>query len=117
MANESEGRTQSDKDYYQFVDKNKKWYKNRRLIILNAWLFLLYALHFLFATPLFICVVQAHHLNRKRLRWQYDECVVQIHSLAFFSFYRIDGLQSLPQWNSAFNYPSGGKVSHIIVSC
>lgn len=31
--------------YYQFIDKNKKWYKNLRLVTLNLWILLLYALH------------------------------------------------------------------------
>lgn len=31
--------------YHQFIDKSKKWYKNLRLVILNLWILLLYALH------------------------------------------------------------------------
>ena len=27
-----------------------------------------------------------------------------------------DGLQSIPQWESAFNYPSGGKVLCLILA-
>lgn len=27
--------------YLQFVDPNRKWWKNRRLIALNSWIFLL----------------------------------------------------------------------------
>ncbi|TCD69438.1 hypothetical protein EIP91_007563 [Steccherinum ochraceum] len=28
-------------DYHQFIDPNKKWWKNRRLVTLNLWIFLL----------------------------------------------------------------------------
>lgn len=31
-------------DYHQFIDPSKKWYKNRRLVVLNLWIFLLYSI-------------------------------------------------------------------------
>ena len=31
----------STTDYHGLIDPTKKWYKNRRLLLLNAWIFLL----------------------------------------------------------------------------
>ena len=62
-------------DYHQFVNPDKKWYKNRRLVTLNLWLLLLCVL-FLFKkvlTSVFIEVLRyfmslkINYFNNERL--------------------------------------------------
>ncbi|KAJ7238290.1 hexose transporter [Mycena haematopus] len=62
--------------YKDLIDPQRKWYNNRRLIILNAWIVLL--------------LVTSTASG-------YDGSMV-------------NGLQSLPQWESYFNFPTKGKL-------
>lgn len=65
-----------DASFAHLIDGRRKWYNNRRLIALNAWIMLL---------------LITSSTNG------YDGSMM-------------NGLQSLPQWESAFNNPSGGKL-------
>ncbi|KAN0084416.1 hexose transporter [Tylopilus felleus] len=58
------------------IDPNRKWYNNRRLITLNAWIVLL----------------------------------LITSSTTGYDGSMMNGLQSLPQWESAFHNPSNGKL-------
>ncbi|KAF8551822.1 hexose transporter [Imleria badia] len=58
------------------IDPTRKWYNNRRLITLNAWIVLL----------------------------------LITSSTTGYDGSMMNGLQSLPQWESAFNYPSNGNL-------
>ncbi|KAF4597933.1 hypothetical protein EYR38_006325 [Pleurotus pulmonarius] len=51
----------------------------------------------------------ARHVFYERLRWQHDECVLLVLPICSAQR-REDGLQSLTQWNEAFNYPTGSKL-------
>jgi sugar porter (SP) family MFS transporter len=62
--------------YMQLLDPNRKWYNNRRIIALNAWIVLL---------------LITSSTNG------YDGSMM-------------NGLQSLDQWKSYFNNPTGGKL-------
>ncbi|KAF7360978.1 MFS domain-containing protein [Mycena sanguinolenta] len=62
--------------YEELMDPQRKWYNNRRLIILNAWIVLL--------------LVTSTASG-------YDGSMV-------------NGLQSLPQWESYFGFPTKGKL-------
>ncbi|KAJ6479564.1 general substrate transporter [Mycena sanguinolenta] len=62
--------------YEELMDPQRKWYNNRRLIILNAWIVLL--------------LVTSTASG-------YDGSMV-------------NGLQSLPQWESYFDFPTKGKL-------
>jgi sugar porter (SP) family MFS transporter len=62
--------------YHQFLDPNRKWTNNKRLIALNGWIFLL---------------LITSSTNG------YDGSMM-------------NGLQTLPQWVSSFNNPTGGKL-------
>jgi sugar porter (SP) family MFS transporter len=68
--------TGSSAGYAHFLDPNRKWYNNRRIIILNAWIVLL---------------LITSSTNG------YDGSMM-------------NGLQSLTQWKSYFNNPSGGRL-------
>lgn len=65
-----------DSSFAHLIDGRRKWYNNRRLIALNAWIMLL---------------LITSSTNG------YDGSMM-------------NGLQSLPQWESAFNNPSGSKL-------
>ncbi|KAH0835891.1 hexose transporter [Lanmaoa asiatica] len=65
-----------DASLAHLIDPKRKWYNNRRLIVLNAWIVLL---------------LITSSTNG------YDGSMM-------------NGLQTLTQWESAFNYPSGGKL-------
>nr|AAT91253.1 hexose transporter [Paxillus involutus] len=65
-----------DASFAHLVDPRRKWYNNKRIIILNAWIVLL---------------LITSSTNG------YDGSMM-------------NGLQSLPQWESAFGYPTGGKL-------
>ncbi|KAH0835885.1 hexose transporter [Lanmaoa asiatica] len=58
------------------IDPTRKWYNNRRLVTLNAWIVLL----------------------------------LITSSTTGYDGSMMNGLQSLTQWESAFNYPSGGNL-------
>ncbi|KZT22563.1 general substrate transporter [Neolentinus lepideus HHB14362 ss-1] len=59
-------------DYAGLVQFSRPWWKNRRLLALNAW----------------IALMAAHGIRAYSIVW-------------------IDGLQSLTQWESSFDYPRG----------
>ncbi|KAG1736137.1 hexose transporter [Suillus paluster] len=65
-----------DASFTHLIDERRKWYNNKRLITLNAWIVLL---------------LITSSTNG------YDGSMM-------------NGLQSLPQWESAFDYPSGSKL-------
>ncbi|KIM58733.1 hypothetical protein SCLCIDRAFT_1218432 [Scleroderma citrinum Foug A] len=65
-----------DASFAHLLDPKRKWYNNRRIILLNAWIFL-----FLIT-----------------------------YSTVGYDGSMMNGLQSLPQWQSAFNYPSNGML-------
>ncbi|KAG2117346.1 hexose transporter [Suillus discolor] len=65
-----------DTSFAHLIDERRKWYNNRRIIALNAWIVLL---------------LITSSTNG------YDGSMM-------------NGLQSLPQWESAFGYPSGGML-------
>ncbi|KAL4066993.1 general substrate transporter [Scleroderma yunnanense] len=65
-----------DASFAHLLDPNRKWYNNKRIILLNAWILLL---------------LITSSTNG------YDGSMM-------------NGLQSLPQWQSAFNYPSNGML-------
>ncbi|EGO03759.1 hypothetical protein SERLA73DRAFT_175384 [Serpula lacrymans var. lacrymans S7.3] len=65
-----------DASFAHLVDPRRKWYSNKRIIALNAWIVLL--------------LITASNNG-------YDGSMM-------------NGLQSLPQWESAFGTPSGGKL-------
>ncbi|KIJ61854.1 hypothetical protein HYDPIDRAFT_183058 [Hydnomerulius pinastri MD-312] len=66
----------ADASFAHLIDSRRKWYNNRRLIALNAWIVLL---------------LITSSTNG------YDGSMM-------------NGLQSLPQWEAAFDNPSGGKL-------
>ncbi|KAF9239829.1 hexose transporter [Melanogaster broomeanus] len=65
-----------DASFAHLIDPTRKWYNNRRIILLNAWIVLL---------------LITSSTNG------YDGSMM-------------NGLQTLTQWKSAFNYPTGGKL-------
>ena len=92
------------------IDPTRKWYNNRRyapspvahcrihtprrLIALNAWIVLLY-------------VWKNPHLSSDSLT-STDSLITS--STTGYDGSMMNGLQSLTQWESAFNYPSGGNL-------
>lgn len=68
--------TGSSVGFAHLLDPNRKWYNNRRIIVLNAWIFLL---------------LITSSTNG------YDGSMM-------------NGLQSLTQWTTYFNNPSGGRL-------
>ncbi|KAJ7238297.1 hypothetical protein B0H12DRAFT_1237971 [Mycena haematopus] len=76
MADSTFKPAMSANAYKDLMDPQRKWYNNRRLIILNAWIVLL------------LVTSTANG---------YDGSMV-------------NGLQSLPQWESYFNFPTKGKL-------
>ncbi|KIM70614.1 hypothetical protein SCLCIDRAFT_157389 [Scleroderma citrinum Foug A] len=65
-----------DASFAHLLDPKRKWYNNKRIILLNAWIFL------------FLTTSSTNG---------YDGSMM-------------NGLQSLPQWQSAFNHPSNGML-------
>ncbi|KIM53699.1 hypothetical protein SCLCIDRAFT_31680 [Scleroderma citrinum Foug A] len=65
-----------DASFAHLLDPKRKWYNNKRIILLNAWIVL-----FLITS-----------------------------STVGYDGSMMNGLQSLPQWQSAFNYPSNGLL-------
>ena len=59
-----------DAGFLQFVDPNRKWYNNRRLIALNGWIVLLSVLSHhprVLSESSPLCSPQPHHILHKRL--------------------------------------------------
>lgn len=68
--------------YLQFVDPNRRWYNNSRLIKLHAWIVLLYVPATVLPpqSPL-TTTLQPHHVLHERFRWFAHELLPIPHPL------------------------------------
>ena len=81
--------------YLQYVNLNRKWYNNRRLMALNGWIFLLSVSLIIFCALITLTptILQPHHVLDERLRWLGYELVRVAQSL--------ERLLQQPPWRQA----------------